>query len=102
MAKKFFVKENKTLVEPIVINTTISSSNWSTSAPYTFTYSNSLIKEDMVFIVDIKLNSSTSTASKEAEEYIKLSKVETFNGSVKFTCLSEKPNITLNLQLKEV
>lgn len=81
---------------------TLSSSNWSSTAPYTQTVNVSGILSTDTPIVDVVLSSTTSTAISEMEAWNCVSKIETSNGSITATCLESKPEISLNVQLKVV
>lgn len=81
---------------------TLSSSNWSSSAPYTQTVSVSGILSTDIPIVDVVLDQSTSTAISQIEAWMNVSKIETANGSITATCFEEKPTINIPIQLKVV
>ena len=71
-------------------------------APYTQTVSVSEIKSTDNPLVDIVLNDNTETAIKELENYGKISRIQTSDGSITITCLEESPEVALNIQLKVV
>lgn len=71
-------------------------------APYTQTVSVSEIKSTDNPLVDIVLNDNTETAIKELENYGKISRIQTSDGSITITCLEERPEVALNIQLKVV
>ena len=81
---------------------TLSSSSWSSSAPYTQTVSVSGILSTDTPIVDVVLSSTTSTAISQIEAWMSVSKIETANGSITATCFEEKPTINIPIQLKVV
>ena len=81
---------------------TLSSSSWSSSAPYTQTVSISGILSTDTPIVDVVLRSTTSTAISQIEAWMSVSKIETANGSITATCFEEKPTINIPIQLKVV
>lgn len=81
---------------------TLTSSGWSSSAPYTQTLNISGILADDVPIVDVVLSSTSSTALSQLEAWSCVSKIETAAGSITATCFEEKPTIDLPIQLKVV
>ena len=91
---------NKTVVA--LYNTTLSSSGWSSSVPYTQTVSIQGILATDVPVVDVVLSSTTSTAKSQLEAWSCVSKIETAAGSITATCLEEKPTIDIPIQLKVV
>ena len=91
---------NKTVVA--LYNTTLSSSGWSSSVPYTQTVSIQGILATDVPVVDVVLSSTTSTAKSQLEAWGYVSKIETAAGSITATCLEEKPTIDIPIQLKVV
>lgn len=91
---------NKTVVA--LYNTTLSSSGWSSSAPYTQTLSIQGILSTDIPVVDVVLSSTTSTAVSQLEAWSCVSKIETAAGSITATCLEELPTIDIPIQLKVV
>ncbi len=91
---------NKTVVA--LYNTTLSSSGWSSSVPYTQTVSIQGILATDVPVVDVVLSSTTSTAKSQLEAWSCVSKIETAAGSITATCLEELPAIDIPIQLKVV
>ena len=81
---------------------TLSSSSWSSSAPYTQTVSVSGILSTDTPIADVVLDQSTPTAITQIEAWMNVSKIETANGSITATCLEVKPTINIPIQLKVV
>jgi hypothetical protein len=81
---------------------TLTSSGWSSSAPYTQTLNVSGILADDVPIVDVVLSSTSSTALSQLESWSCVSKIETAADSITATCFEEKPTIDLPIQLKVV
>lgn len=81
---------------------TLTSSSWTSSAPYTQTLSISGILSTDVPVVDVVLSSTTSTAISQTEAWSCVSKIETAAGSITATCLEEKPAINIPIQLKVV
>ena len=91
---------NKTVVA--LYNTTLSSSGWSSNAPYTQTLSIQGILATDVPVVDVVLSSTTSTAVSQLEAWGYVSKIETADGSITATCFEELPAIDIPIQLKVV
>lgn len=81
---------------------TLTSSGWSSSAPYTQTVSVSGILSTDTPIADVVLNVVTSTAMTQISAWMCVSKIETANGSITATCLENKPEIDIPIQLKVV
>lgn len=81
---------------------TLTSSGWTSAAPYTQTVNVSGILATDVPIVDLVLSSTTSTAISQTEAWSCVSKIETAAGSITATCLEEKPAIDIPIQLKVV
>lgn len=81
---------------------TLTSSGWTSAAPYTQTLSISGILSTDVPVVDVVLSSTTSTAISQTEAWSCVSKIETAAGSITATCLEEKPAIDIPIQLKVV
>lgn len=91
---------NKTDVE--IYSSTLTSSGWSSSAPYTQTVNISGILATDTPIADVVLDVVTSTAMTQISAWMCVSKIETANGSITATCLEEKPTINIPIQLKVV
>ena len=81
---------------------TLTSSGWTSAAPYTQTLSISGILSTDVPVVDVVLSSTSSTAISQTEAWSCVSKIETAAGSITATCLEEKPAIDIPIQLKVV
>ena len=81
---------------------TLTSSGWTSAAPYTQTVSIQGILATDVPVVDVVLSSTTSTAISQLEAWSCVSKIETSAGSITATCLEEKPTIDIPIQLKVV
>ena len=81
---------------------TLTSSGWTSAAPYTQTVNVSGILATDVPVVDVVLSSTTSTAISQTEAWSCVSKIETAAGSITATCLEEKPTIDIPIQLKVV
>ena len=81
---------------------TLLSSGWSSSAPYTQTVSVSGILSTDTPIADVVLDVVTSTAMTQISAWMCVSKIETANGSITATCLENKPEIDIPIQLKVV
>lgn len=81
---------------------TLPVSGWSASAPYTQTVSVSGILSTDTPVADVVLNVVTSTAMSQISAWMCVSKIETANGSITATCLENKPEIDIPIQLKVV
>ena len=81
---------------------TISTTWTGENAPYTQSIAVSGIKTTDNPLVDILLNDSSEIAIKEQEEYAKVSRIQTSDGSILITCFEEKPEVEINIQLKVV
>ena len=81
---------------------TLLSSGWSSSAPYTQTVSVSGILSTDTPIADVVLDVVTSTAMSQISAWMCISKIETADGSITATCLENKPEIDIPIQLKVV
>lgn len=83
-------------------NASLLLSNWSSTAPYTQTVSVQGILATDTPIVDVVLDSVTSTAMSQIEAWMDVSKIETSNDSITATCFESKPEVDLPIQLKVV
>lgn len=81
---------------------TIPLSWLGSSAPYTQTISVNGITSADTPIVDVILSSSTSTALSQLEAWGCISKITTGTNQITVTCLENKPNISIPIQLKVV
>lgn len=82
------------------VTTSITTSSWSDTAPYTKTIAVSgLLETDIVNMYPV-YSSTASTRATEREEYAKISMVESQAGSIKITCDEEIPTISLNIRLE--
>lgn len=81
----------------------LNSSGWSSgNAPYTQTVSVQGILSTDVPIVDIVLDSETTTALSQLEAWGYVSKIETSNGSITATCLENLPSVNIPLKLRVI
>ena len=83
-------------------NASLLLSNWSSTAPYTQTVSVQGILATDTPIVDVVLDSTTSTAISQNNSWAFVSKIETSADSITATCLESKPEVDLPIQLKVV
>lgn len=81
---------------------TLTSSGWSSSAPYTQTVSVSGILSTDTPIADVVLDVVTSTAMAQISAWMCVSNIETADGSITATCFENKPEIDIPIQLKVV
>lgn len=72
------------------------------SAPYTKTVSLTDMLSTYVPELDIIYSSNTATAITEKEEFAKIDKIESNNGSVTLTCFTDKPTISLNVRIETI
>ena len=84
----------------VVLYATFLADSWSSEAPYTQTVTVEGITENHVPIVDISYSEDTSLWQDEGNAFALLSKVETGNGNIVGTCLSNKPEINFTIKLK--
>lgn len=83
-------------------NASLLLSNWSSTAPYTQTVSVQGILATDTPIVDVVLDSATSTAISQNNSWAFVSKIETSANSITATCLESKPEVDLPILLKVV
>ena len=81
---------------------TLSSTGWSgdgTTTPYTqqITLSGVLSTNDI--LMNVVPSSTYTTAVSEVNQFKYISYATALNGAIKFTCLSAKPTINLNLKV---
>ena len=81
---------------------TISTTWTGEQAPYTQSISVSGILSTDNPLVDIILNNDNEIAKSEIENYGKISRIQTTDGSITVTCLEDKPEVEMNIQLKVV
>ena len=81
---------------------TISATWTGEQAPYTQSISVSGILSTDNPLVDIILNNDNEIAKSEIENYGKISRIQTTDGSITVTCLEDKPEVEMNIQLKVV
>ena len=81
---------------------TLTSSGWSSSAPYTQTVSVSGILSTDTPIADVVLDVVTSTAMTQISAWMCVSNIETADGSITATCFENNPEIDIPIQLKVV
>lgn len=81
--------------------TTTLDTTWTgNAAPYTKTVTVEGMLATYVPMLDVIYSNTTSTAIQEAEEYSKISKIESGAGTVTLTCFEEKPTISLNVRIE--
>lgn len=72
------------------------------SAPYTKTISLTDMLDTYVPVLDVIYSSNVETAKSEAEEFAKISKIESGNGTISLTCFEDKPSISLNVRVEVI
>jgi hypothetical protein len=78
----------------------VLASAWTGSGPYTQTVAlNGILNTDKPHW-DVLLSADTATAIAEEEAFAIISKLDTSNGSVLLTCLEEKPDINVTIQME--
>ena len=83
--------------------TTTLNTTWTgTTAPYTKTVSLTDMLSTYVPILDVIYSTNTSTAITQKEEFAKIDKIVSNNGSVTLTCFEEKPTISLNVRIEVI
>lgn len=85
-----------------IYTATILSGWTGSSAPYTQTVSVNGITSADTPIVDVILSSDTNTALSQLEAWGCISKISTGTNQITITCLENKPNISIPIQLKVV
>lgn len=73
---------------------------WAGSGPYTQTVAVTGIKNTDRPHWDVVLSANDATAIAEEEAFSVISKLDTSNGSVLLTCLEEKPDINVTIQME--
>lgn len=81
---------------------TLTSSGWSSAAPYTqtVTVTGILTKDNPV--IDVVLSTTNSTALNQLEAWGNVSKIVTGANSITATCLEDKPEADIPIQIKVV
>jgi hypothetical protein len=76
------------------------ANNWSGSGPYTQVVAlNGILNTDSPHW-DVLLSADSATAIAEEEAFSVISKLDTSNGSILLTCLEEKPDINVTIQME--
>lgn len=84
-------------------STTLLTTNWSTTAPYTMTLLGftGLTANDKPFI-GVALSADTQLAISQLASWGMVSKAQTSANSITFTCLESKPTVDIPIQIKVV
>lgn len=91
-------KSNKKLT----YNTTIDTEWTGEQAPYTKTINLEGMQSTYIPQMDLIYSNDIETAMTEKEEYSKISKIESGQGSVTLTCFEEVPSTSLNVRIEVV
>lgn len=78
----------------------LPASGWSASAPYTQTVSVEGILGTDTPNYGVAYSSNSETALAQKEAFAMVDDLDTTDGSVKFTCFEEKPEVDLTVQLE--
>ncbi len=81
---------------------TLTSSDWSSTAPYTQTVTVTGILTTDNPVIDVVLSTTTSTALNQLEAWGNVSKIVTGTDSITATCLEDKPEVDIPIQIKVV
>ena len=81
---------------------TLTSSGWSSKAPYTQTVTVTGILTTDNPVIDVVLSTTTSTALNQLEAWGNVSKIVTGANSITATCLEDKPEVDIPIQIKVV
>ena len=81
---------------------TLTSSGWSSIAPYTQTVTVTGILTTDNPVIDVVLSTTTSTALNQLEAWGNVSKIVTGANSITATCLEDKPEVDIPIQIKVV
>jgi hypothetical protein len=79
---------------------TLTVENWSADAPYKQTVIVAGITENDRPVYGLVLSADAATAIAEKEAYAMVDDLDTDAGAVTFTCLEEKPEVALNIQME--
>lgn len=81
-------------------NFTLLSTNWQgTSAPFTQTVAVPNTTSVMKSVVDVILSATNSTAISEQQAWSLIGYIDVLEGTIKATCLEEKPTVNLNVHM---
>lgn len=79
---------------------TLTVAGWSADAPYKQTVTAQGITEEDRPIYGVVLSANTATATAEKEAFAMVDDLDTGAGVVTFTCLEEKPEVPLTVQME--
>lgn len=77
----------------------LAAANWSSTAPYTLTINSQDTTSSDTPFFDVVLSNNTSTAISELESWAYVSKADTSDGQITFTCLENKPTVDIPVQM---
>lgn len=93
------IEKNKANVKK-VYNISIDTTWSGTVAPFTKVMNIEGMLSTDIAVLDLIYSDNLETAKKEQEEYLKISRIDSLDGSIKLTCFEEKPEIALNLRIE--
>ena len=79
---------------------TLTVAGWSADAPYKQTVTAQGITEEDRPIYGVVLSADTATATAEKEAFAMVDDLDTGEGVVTFTCLEDKPEVALTIQME--
>lgn len=97
----FQIQENINVeCNTIVKNITILTSDWVGSSPAIATYTDSFYTSGMAPIVNVQLSNDTTKWQEELDNFNKITRVVSNNGSITFYCIGDVPDKTVNVYIR--